>query len=237
LAALITAQRSLIPACDVASAEELESLVRSTTNVPGIGAYKLGLELTIRYGLTHLVNIVRRHSKLPLIYDHQKGGTDIPELGRKFAGSCRAAGVDAVILFPLAGAETQRTWIDACVEAGLRVIVGGYMTQKAFLVSDGGFIADDSPTRIYELAAELGVTDFVVPGNQPEVVAAQRKFFERRGRQFIFYAPGFVGQGGSVADFARVAGSRWHAIVGAAIYGAQDPGAEARRLADQIRQT
>ena len=46
-----------------------------------------------------------------LVYDHQKGGTDIPRKGDSFAEDCKYAGMDAAILFPFGGPETQRHWI------------------------------------------------------------------------------------------------------------------------------
>jgi len=40
------------------------------------------------------------------------------------------------------------------VDATCRVLVGGHMTQPEFLVSEGGFIADDAPERIFKIAIE-----------------------------------------------------------------------------------
>jgi len=75
---LIEQQKSVIPACDVAELEKLEELATATADVPGIGALKVGLELVIPFGLKQVVQTVRKHSQMPIIYDHQKGGTDIP---------------------------------------------------------------------------------------------------------------------------------------------------------------
>ena len=219
---LISQPRTIIPACDVSTKEKFEELVRETSDVPGIGGYKVGLELTIPYGLKLLVDIARKYTNLPIIYDHQKGGNDIPELGIKFSKACKSAGVEAVILFPFAGSATEKEWIKACQDMGLVVMVGGHMTQKSFLSSESGFIADDAPQRIYKIAAESGVTDFVVPGNKPELVMKYKKQLEDLGVSPTLYAPGFVAQGGTITECGRVAGEMWHAIVGSAIYGAED---------------
>jgi orotidine-5'-phosphate decarboxylase len=219
---LIPRSRSIIPACDVSDTKELDHLIEQTHDVPGIGGYKVGLELTISYGLKPIVDIIRKYTELPIIYDHQKGGTDIPELGSRFAKVCRSAGVNAVILFPFGGSETEKEWIKACQDAELTVLVGGHMTQKKFLVSEGGFIDDRAPQKIYEIAVESGVTDFVVPGNKPELVIEYKKFFESKGISFVLYAPGFIAQGGVITECGKVAGARWHAIVGSAIYRAKD---------------
>lgn len=217
---LIPHTRSVIPACDVDSLGKLELIVRATCAISGIGAYKIGLEL-LRYGLDAVVVQIRRYTDLPIIYDHQKGGTDIPDLGPKFARMARSAGVagvDAVILFPFGGAMTEREWIKACQGEGLTVLVGGHMTQKEFLSSEGGFIFDEAPIKIYTIAAELGVRNFVVPGNKPEYVVKYRNLLERLlgVGNFTLYAPGFIKQGGDISDAGKAAGDNWHAIVGSA---------------------
>lgn len=231
---IINLKRSVIPACDIATEPELEQLIKETCDIPGIGGYKIGLQLTIVYGLKYLVSIVRKHTNLPVIYDHQKAGNDIPELGRNFSSACRAAGVDAVILFPFAGALTEREWIKACQDNELGVIVGGHMTQKNFLQSEGGVISDDGPQRIYKVAVEFGVKDFVVPGNKPEFVMKYRNLFESLGISYTLYAPGFVAQGGTITECGKVAGESWHAIVGSAIYAAKDIKEAARILTHQL---
>jgi len=168
---------------------------------------------------------------LPIIYDHQKGGTDIPDLGPKFAKAVKSSGADAVILFPFGGGATAEAWIKSCQEEGLVVLVGGHMTQPKFLENEGGFIADFGPEAIYRLAAEKGVTNFVVPGNKTDYVLKYRQLLEEvlGVDNFILYAPGFISQGGDISETGKVAGSNWHAIVGSAIY--KKEGIEAMRQA------
>ena len=220
---LIEQQKSVIPACDVSSLEKLEEIASATADVPGIGAYKVGLELAIPFGLGRVSETIRRYSQLPIIYDHQKGGTDIPDLGPKFAKAVKSSGVNAVILFPFGGGATAEKWIESCQEEGLVILVGGHMTQPKFLENEGGFIADSGPEAIYRLAAEKGVTNFVVPGNKTDFVLKYRQLLEEvlgKGN-FILYAPGFISQGGDISETGRSAGDNWHAIVGGAIYKAE----------------
>ena len=220
---LITQQKSVIPACDVMDLGKLEQIVMATSGVPGIGGYKVGLELVIQFGLPAVVERIRGHSQLPIIFDHQKGGTDIPELGQKFARVAKFSRADAVILFPFGGAATEREWIKACREEDLVVLVGGHMTQKEFLSNEGGFIAELGPEQIYAIAAENGVSNFVVPGNKAEFVLKYRHLLEKILGQgnFTLYAPGFIVQGGNISETGKVAGENWHAIVGSAIYKAE----------------
>ena len=135
---------------------------------------------------------------------------------------CKNAGVDAVILFPQAGPETERAWIYHSLDKELKVIVGGRMTHPAYAVSEGGFITDEGALEMYKIAARAGVNNFVVPGNKPEVIQQVREVVEAEGVNPVFYAPGFIAQGGSISDAATVAGERFHGIVGRGIYQPQN---------------
>jgi orotidine-5'-phosphate decarboxylase len=231
--AIVKTDRSVIPACDVDSLKKLEDLVQATAPVKGIGAYKIGFELGLAYGLPKVMETVRKHSDKPVIYDHQKAGTDIPDTGKGFASVCKRSGVDAVIFFPQAGPETEKAWIKAAQDEGLKVIVGGEMTHPAYLAPDG-YLSADAPKRMYETAIAMGVTDFVVPGNKPEKIAAYKQLFESHNIDFTLYSPGLVTQGGKITDSGKAAGKKWHAIVGRAITGAEDMGKAAQEFASQL---
>lgn len=211
-----------------------KKLLRETADIDAIGAYKIGFVLALGYGLPRAVEIARAYTEKPLIYDHQKAGTDIPDTGELFAKTVRRAGIDAVILFPQAGPETERAWIEAAFEQGLGVIVGGLMTHRKYLRSEGGYIADEAILDMYLKASELGVNDFVVPGNRPEDIRKIRKALEDNGFPPTFYAPGFITQGGSISEAAKVAGDCWHAIVGRDLSGADNIREAARELAKNI---
>ncbi len=218
---IIKRERSIIIACDV-PLEKYEKILKETAGMETVGGYKLGFYLGLKYGLPKLVETARKYTDKPLIYDHQKAGTDIPDTGEKFAEVCSDAGIDAVIFFPQSGPETEKAWIRAAKEKGLGVIVGGLMTHRGYVKSEGGYLSDDSILKMYLNAAESGVTDFVVPGNKPEKIKEIRKSLEEKGTEPVFYAPGFIAQGGKITDAAEAAGKRWHAIVGRAVYDAKD---------------
>jgi len=218
---LIKAERSIIPACDV-DVSRYEEIVRATANIPQIGAYKIGAALALSAGLKGLVEIARRYTSKPLIYDHQKAGTDIPETGKLFTETIKRCGIDALIIFPLSGPASQTAWIQSAQEIGLPIIVGGYMTHERFLVSDGGYVDDTAVERIYKASAVHGISDYVVPGNKPDVIKRLRELLVSQRIDPVFYAPGFIAQGGTISEAAKVAGPRWHAIVGRALYEAQD---------------
>lgn len=218
---LISRNHSIIPACDLSDMNDFVSLVKGTSKVPGVGAYKIGFSLALRYGLKNCVEVVRDFAggrSIPVIYDHQKAGTDIPDTGKDFAKLCKEAGVSSVILFPFTGPKTQLDWTKECENQGLHVIIGGHMTHEQFIGSENGYIIDSSPFRIYDLAISSGIRDFVVPGNKPQVVKELRDHLEKlEVKDYDFYSPGFVAQGGELSETGKVAGSRWHPIIGRAI--------------------
>jgi len=233
MTSIIKYDKSIIPSCDVPTLEKLEELVRNTANVNGIGAYKIGFELVIPFGMKKVVDVIRKHTDLPVIYDHQKAGTDVPFVGQKFVSACRDA--DAVIIFPQAGPESEKAFIQAAIDSGMKIIVGGEMTHKAYMAGDGGYLMDDAPERIYSIAAEMGITDFVVPGNKPEKIKKYREMLEGKGVRPVFYSPGLVAQGGEISDSAKAAGDKWHAIVGRGIYAQKDMKKAAEELVSALR--
>ena len=228
---IIKLNKSIIPSCDVDSLEKLSKLVKATCSVKGVGAYKIGCGLVIPYGMEKVVKTIRKITKLPIIYDHQKAGTDIPEMGAKFMQACRH--VDAVILFPQAGPETEVAWIKAAQETKMNVIIGGEMTHQAYLKEAGGFIEDDAPKRMYEIAASMGVSDFVIPGNKPEKALEYTNIIKNKIKEPVFYSPGLIAQGGKVSDLAKKL-DRWHAIIGRAIYEAKDMRKAAEELTKEL---
>jgi len=214
---IIDWDKSIIPACDV-PLEVYERILENTGDIDKIGGYKIGIALALNYGLPDIVKVAKEYTDKPIIYDHQKAGTDIPDMGEKFAKVCKNAGVDAIILFPQSGPETEKAWIEAAKEEDLGIIVGGLMTHPRYVRSEGGYLADKAVIEMYLNGADMGVTDFVVPGNKPDDIKRIKETLEERGISPTFYAPGFVAQGGEISDAAKVAGKNWHAIVGRGIY-------------------
>lgn len=229
-------ERSVIPACDVRTLDAFHEIVATTHDVPGIGGYKVGFALTGRFSLTACTRIVAEYTTLPVIYDHQKAGTDIPEVGVEFAAMVADGGAAAAIIFPQAGPVTEEDFIGALQDAGVEVLMGLEMTHPKYLSSAGGWIDDNQFERAYQIATDLGVRDFVVPGNKPERVAYYHNLISKLcgSDPFALWAPGFVAQGGKISEAGEVAGERWHAIVGRGITQVEDKKAAAMELVSQI---
>lgn len=260
---IIQLDRSIVPACDVPFEESgkrpFEELIKATADVEKVGAYKVGVAF-LDVGLKAVVNTAREYTNKPVIYDHQKAGTDIPEeTPDRFMDAMVRSGVNAVILFPEAGPITEYEWIKAAQARELEVIVGGEMTHPRFLegdLSEGkkknytkifseelgiereitGFIREFAPDDMYEIAARMGVTNFVVPGNKPDRIQRYREIIERDCGVVgvAYYSPGLVAQDGKIADAAKVAGNNFHGIVGRGIYAASDMKAAAVEHTSQL---
>jgi orotidine-5'-phosphate decarboxylase len=230
---LIQRSKSMIPACDVSFAD-FETLLSATADLDHIGAYKIGAVLGLSAGLPSVVSAARRYTSKPLIYDHQKAATDIPDTAEAFMRVLRDAGIDAVILFPLSGPKTQLAWMSAGHAAGLTVIVGAHMTHPGFVASDGGYINDEAIDRMLRSAADAGVHDYVVPGTHPGIIRRVRALLESTGIEPVLYTPGLVAQGGVMAECRDAVGSQWHAIVGRALYGAKDLRAAAIAMREYV---
>jgi len=216
--------KGLIIAADVTTRDDLLQLVNLTLNVPQVVAIKVGFSLTLRLGLPGTVELIRELSDLPIIYDHQKAGTDIPSMANPFAEACAEAGVSAVIVFPLAGPKTLDSFIKAALENELIPVIGITMTHQAFLQSEGGFIDDNAARLIGKIALDLGVQNFVLPGNKPQKVQAVCTEILTTCTPLHIMMPGIGTQGGQITEAFRAVGKHYpFAIIGSSIYKASNP--------------
>jgi len=253
---IIELDRSIIPACDV-DFNTFKEIVQSTADVEKVGAYKVGAAF-LDIGLKKVVDTALEFTNKPIIYDHQKAGTDIPEATPDiFMDAMVRSGVDAVILFPQAGPITEYEWIKAAQDRNLGVIVGGEMTHPRYLERDTsngkkkdytalfneigitrnipGFMRQFAPFDIYEIASKMGVTNFVVPGNKPNKIEVYKINIEVWGvNEAAYFSPGLVAQGGEISKGAEAAGQRFHAIVGRGIYKADDMRKAAEDLTSKL---
>jgi orotidine-5'-phosphate decarboxylase len=211
----------LIPALDGSDLDEAVRLIRAVDSFDGVYGYKVGFSLGLSCGLPRVVEAIRQVSQRPVIYDHQKAATDIPDTGEVFARTLAAAGINEAILFPQAGPETLAAWTGALQRHRLKVIVGGIMTHPKYLASEGGFLVDERILGVYQAAATtLGVKAFVVPLTKPALVG---RVVDTLGPspEWEFYSPGFGKQGGTMAGFERL--ERHYVIIGRSLMSAPDP--------------
>jgi len=227
----------IVIAADVNSFIEMWRLIEIATTVPEVVAIKVGFTLTLRYGLSTVIDAIRDVSKLPVIYDHQKAGTDIPAMGKAFTSTCKDVGVDSLIIFPQAGPKTLEGFVTAATDCEIVPIVGLVMTHQSYLQSEGGYIVDNAPMLICKTAVELGVTSFVLPGTKPDIVKKYSQVLSTAIEPAAdILMPGIGSQGGSLnVAITSAAPHRRFVIIGSAIYNAPDPKQALASFAAEIR--
>jgi orotidine-5'-phosphate decarboxylase len=232
---LIPYDKSIIVAADI-SATKLRELVQQTSKVKGIGGYKVAIDLLFEQPLSRTVNEIREFTDLPIIYDHQKGGCDTADVAEKLAQQCKQAGVNAVILFPLAGPQNEKDWIRICQDKGLTVIIGGHMIHPQFFTTDGGWMSPESVVEIFTIAAEAGVRNFVVPGSEQELIQKYTTLFTKLlgANNFSVFLPRIPTDPEGMKAAGQIAGDSWHGIIGRAITQATDISAAAEDITRQI---
>jgi orotidine-5'-phosphate decarboxylase len=230
----LRATHGIVPALDLESPDDVKRVVERTTRIAGVVAYKLGLTLTLRLGLQRAIEELRSVTDLPVFYDHQKAGPDVPDMAAKFASTCAAAGADGLILFPLAGPTAVDEFVGSTLKHDMLPIVGGDLPLPSYNASGGGYVVDDALDKIFRRAASAGAKHFIVPGNTSAKVRHHASWLPSVTSEPHLFIPGIGALGGSIRDtFAAASNCRVYAIVGRAIYGAPDPADAARRLADE----
>ena len=219
---VIPLERSVIIACESIEDFGYNGIVHATRNLEGIGGYKVGASPIFWMGCQNFIHYIRGDygTDKTLIYDHQKGGTDIPDTATTILNAIarpratKARGFDAVILYPFSGPQSEKKWITAAETEGLGVLVGGLMSHEGFLRSEGGFFADEAVPELYLAAAEQGVRDFIIPATKLDRIAPVVEALRKKVIRPVFYAVGIGAQGGSIQGVSQLLGRNWHAIIG-----------------------
>lgn len=228
----LNSTHGILIALDVESLDDMARVVEATTRIEGVVGYKVGLTAALRLGLAGAVKHLRAVTDLPLVYDHQKAGPDVPEMAAKFASTCKEAGVDGLILFPIAGPRAVVEFAGNAYKQRLMPVVGGDLPFPDYNASGGGYVIDDALDKIFRKAIEIGVDHFVIPGNTGDKVRHHARWLVQKLEQPTLFVPGIGPSGGSIPDtFAAAPGCRVYAVVGRAIYAASDPAKAARDLA------
>ena len=228
---LFDTDHGVIVACDVSTLSDFTELVDRTNHIEGIVGYKVGAMLGLTYGLSTLVKTVKDRCSLPVVYDHQKAGTDVPFMATNFARVCTTAGISSFIIFPQAGPESEKAFISAVMDADMVPMIGGEMTHPAYLEREGGFIRNDAPLEMYRVGAECEVEYFIVPGNREKSLHHYHALLSGMIDRPRFCMPGIGRQGGHIITaFKALKGASAYAIVGSTIYKSEEIEKAARRL-------
>lgn len=226
----------IIPALDVPTTAAVRDIVAATSSVPGVVGYKLGLATVLDLGLAAAVDLVAGLTDLPIIYDHQKAGLDIPSNATNFAHSLAAAGVRAAVVFPVAGPRATVEYTSAIRTAGIVPLVGGLLPVPDYTKSSGGWVSDDVLEQIVRIALGNNETHLIVPaGDHVDPVVRVAADFGVRPTLFV---PGISASGQELAVLSGVAGrvAGIYPIVGQEVVAADDPAGVAVRLVSALNE-
>lgn len=230
----LASTHGIVPALDLDQPDAVKRVVEQTTGIEGVVAYKLGLTMTLRLGLAAAVRELRSVTDLPIFYDHQKAGPDVGDMAEKFSATTAEAGVDGLVLFPLAGPRAVDAFVGGAIAHGLVPLVGGDLPLADYNASGGGYVVDDALDLIFERAIAKGADHFIVPGRDEAKVRHHAGRLAERVEAPSLFIPGIGALGGSIETaFAAAEGCRAYAIVGRGVYAGDDPARAARDLAEQ----
>ena len=215
----------IVPALDLLTVGDLQRVVSATCEVEGIVAYKLGLQAVLHIGLFEAVATVRALTDLPIIYDHQKAGADMPDSAEGFVHICAQADIAGLILFPVAGPTAVREFVGHTLAAGLDAVVGGHIPVPDYTASGGGYFVDDVLDLIARDAVAVGAKQVVLPANDTAGIRRRSRWLCEHVADPVVYLTGIGPLGGTIAEsFAAAEGVPVRrAVVGRRICSAVDP--------------
>lgn len=239
MSVLLRGNTGIVPALDADTEEQLVQVVKATARLEGVAGYKIGLSSALRHGLRESVRRIRDLTDLPLLYDHQKAGPDMPDMARKYADLCAEACIDGAILFPTSGPTSVDRFVGEMHRVSLIPIVGGEIPATDYRQSNGGYIVDDALDRILARAAAAKADHFVLPANNADNVSRWSRWIGANVPNAVVFLTGFGALGGTIEDsFAAAdACARRFAIVGRLIVQSKAPDEAVKRLYDAIRST
>ncbi len=216
---------SIIVALDL-PLQKASRLVRDLEKVENqIAAYKISSLQVMESGLKQAVAELRLATTLPLIYDHQKGATDIPAIIEKQVQAVSEAGANAFIAVPHgAGLKSLESFVQSCKKFKIEPIVLLEMSHPGA----NDFLKENITEKIFECAVELGASYFVMPGNKPEKIKEYDKLRATSDKPIYFLSPGIGAQGGKAKEAVQ-AGCDFP-IIGRAIYESENPAKEVEKI-------
>ncbi len=144
---------------------------------------------------------------------------DIPNTNRLIVEQAMARGASAIICHGFTGDDSVKACVDAAKGQIFVVTEMSHPGGKQFTAP----LAD----KLAAIAKSAGARGIVAPATRPERIADLRRTIG--GLEII--SPGVGAQGGRASDALKAGAD--YIIVGRAIYDAPDPGAAARKLAEE----
>ncbi len=147
---------------------------------------------------------------------------DIPNTVRLIVENAVSRGASGVIVHAFTGEDSLRAAVEAAGGADIYAV-----TEMSH--PGGQMFTAKHAEEMARMGVECGVSGFIAPATRPERITAIRKI----AGELKILSPGVGAQGGKASDAIRAGAD--YAIVGRAIYGAQDPKAAAEAFAEDAR--
>ena len=206
----------IIPALDVGREDALE-LVRKLDEVPELLAgLKVGSLLVYESG-KGIIQEIKDLTNVPIIFDGQKFGTDIPNIAAEQVELLASAGADQIIACPMgAGPETLKAFTESCLANRVTPVCVVEMTHP----QADAYLRVDTARQVLKDALKFGIRNFVYPATKPEVLRSHIGILNVQ-ENVTLKATGFKVQGGSLPKLQALGVTEF--IVGRTIYDAKDP--------------
>ena len=208
---------SIIFAADINDEELCIDMCRTVRD--HVDVIKLSSPLIFKYGMS-IAGRIASVTGLPVFLDIKIA--DVPHTDARIVELARTSGAAAVMVHGYLGPDAIMACMDAAGDQ-LGVIVQGELTHPGGELFSAG-IADD----IAEMARGLDVFGVQAPGNRPTRVAAIRQIV---GAKPVIVCCGVGAQGGTYGEVLSAGAD--YAIIGRAIYEADDPVASIQRLKER----
>ena len=206
----------IIPALDVGKEQALELVEKLDEVSELLAGFKIGSLLVYEEGIG-IIREIKNLTSVPIIFDGQKFGTDIPDIAAEQVGLFAFAGADQIIACPMgAGPETLKAFTESCLTNQVTPVCVVEMTHP----QADAYLKVDTARQILGDALEFGIRNFVYPATKPETLRAHAGVINAKG-DVTLKATGFKVQGGSLLELQALGVTEF--IVGRAIYNAEDP--------------
>jgi orotidine-5'-phosphate decarboxylase len=205
----------LILALDVTEEEKALSVSESVKDI--VDAIKVGYPLALGCGMDIVTKIAEFAE---VICDFKVA--DIPNTNRLIVERVIEKGAQGVIVHGFVGKDS----IEACVKAasGKDVFIVVEMSHPG-----GAEFFQSLTENLVMLAVDAGASGVIAPATRPERISYIRGLVG----DLKILTPGVGAQGGSAAQAIKAGAD--YIIVGRSIYRAENPRAEAEKIADEIR--
>jgi len=205
----------LVLALDETNGEKALKVAESVSDV--VDAIKINWPLVLSEG-PQMITKLSEYSEV--ICDFKVA--DIPNTVKLIVENAVSRGASAVIVHAFTGDDSLRAAVEAAGDAEIYAVTEmSHPGAKLFTAQHAEEMA--------RLGVECGAKGFIAPATRPDRIAAIRSVVG----DLKILSPGVGAQGGKASDAIKAGAT--YAIVGRAIYGAEDPRAAAMAFLDDIR--